>query len=463
MIKIPRLQRDRHGTYYLRVVVPKSLQAALKQVEFRKSLGTKDFQQAKLLALHFNMQIETSRMSKPKITDFDLGHNGGDGLDRYRITMGNGGVSIEANDAEDHARAMDAIERVGMFREAVTVVAGKLETKSPLLSEVIKQYLLEKKFDNKSSTLYEKENCYNEFIELFDKPKIGAVTDETAITYKQRMLSNGTSAKRINSKISFLKDLFEFAINNKHYFQSNPFENIRIAAKSQLAQNEHHWVAYVDEELKKIFAPKNYGFMRRKPDYFFGPLIALFTGMRIEEICAMRVDLIKEQDGIHYFDIPADVAKTPKSIRKVPISDAIIASGFLDYVSDVRKHGKTHVFFYLPPDGKNGFSKNLSRRFGQYLDTSDINIVSPEKVFHSFRSTFINFLTDINTNPALVMSLVGHIEQNLVNVKLNSVHFTTYQVEKSLTTLKDITDLVKFNFLDFSQFKYHRSMFNIWK
>lgn len=72
MIKIPRLQRDRHGTYYLRVVVPKSLQAALKQVEFRKSLGTKDFQQAKLLALHFNMQIETSRMSKPKITDFVL-------------------------------------------------------------------------------------------------------------------------------------------------------------------------------------------------------------------------------------------------------------------------------------------------------------------------------------------------------------------------------------------------------
>lgn len=458
MIKIPRLQRDRHGTYYLRVVVPKSLQAALKQVEFRKSLGTKDFQQAKLLALHFNMQIETSRMSKPKITDFVLRPSD---LDKYRINLKEG--IIEATDAEDHARAMDAIEKVGLFKEAVTVAAGKLETQSLLLSEVVKQYLLEKKFDNKSSTLYEKENCYNEFNELFHKPKIGAVTDETAITYKQRMLSGGTSARRINAKISFLKDLFEFAINNKYYFKTNPFEKIRISAKSKLALNEYHWVAYVDEELKKIFAPKNYGFMRRKPDYFFGPLIGLFTGMRIEEICAMRIDLIKEQNGVHYFDIPAEIAKTPKSIRKVPISDQIIATGFLDYVADVKKHGKTHLFFYLPPDGKNGFSKNLSRRYGQYLDTSEINIISPEKVFHSFRSTFINYLTDINTNPALVMSLVGHIEQNLVNVKLNSVHFTTYQVEKSLATLKNVVDLVNFDFLDFSQFKYHRSMFNVWK
>ncbi|WP_116139537.1 site-specific integrase [Trinickia diaoshuihuensis] len=458
MIKIPRLQRDRHGTYYLRVVVPKSLQAALKQVEFRKSLGTKDFQQAKLLALHFNMQIETSRMSKPKITDFVLRPSD---LDKYRINLKEG--IIEASDAEDHARAMDAIEKVGMFKEAVTIAAGKLETQSLLLSEVVKQYLLEKKFDNKNSTLYEKENCYNEFIELFDKPKIGAVTDETTITYKQRMLSSGTSAKQVNSKISFLKDLFEFSINNKHYFQPNPFSNIRITARSKLAQNGHHWVAYVDDELKKIFSPKNYGFMRRKTDNFFGPLIALFTGMRIEEICAMRVDLIKEQDSVHYFDIPADVAKTVKSIRKVPISDKIIETGFLEYVSDIKKHGKSHVFFYLPPAGKNGFSKNLSRRYGQYLDTSEINIVSPEKVFHSFRSTFINYLTDININPALLMSLVGHIEQNLVNVKLNSVHFITYQVEKSLTTLKNVVEFVEFDFLDFSQFKYHRSMFNIWK
>jgi hypothetical protein len=76
MIKIPRLIRDRFGTYYLRVVVPKSLQSDLKQVEFRKSLGTKDVHRAKLLALYFNTQIESMGMSKPKISDFDLVHRG---------------------------------------------------------------------------------------------------------------------------------------------------------------------------------------------------------------------------------------------------------------------------------------------------------------------------------------------------------------------------------------------------
>ncbi|MCA8100989.1 hypothetical protein [Burkholderia contaminans] len=164
----------------------------------------KSFQQAKWLALHFNMQIETSRMSKPKITDFVLRPSD---LDKNHINLKEG--IIEATHAEDHTRATDAIEKVGMFKEAVIVAAGKFETQSLLLPEVVKQYLLEKKSGNKSRTLYEKENCYNEFIELFDKPKVGAVTDETAIIYKQQTWSrahqpNGSIPKFHSRMIALL-------------------------------------------------------------------------------------------------------------------------------------------------------------------------------------------------------------------------------------------------------------------
>ncbi|WP_155753925.1 hypothetical protein [Burkholderia cepacia] len=58
-------------------------------------------------------------MSKPKITDFALTSRD---LRKYRINLKEG--IIDAIDADDHTRMMDAIERVGMFKEAMTVRPG---------------------------------------------------------------------------------------------------------------------------------------------------------------------------------------------------------------------------------------------------------------------------------------------------------------------------------------------------
>ncbi|MDW9228984.1 hypothetical protein C7S15_3584 [Burkholderia cepacia] len=58
-------------------------------------------------------------MSKPKITDFALTSRD---LHKYRINLKEG--IIDAIDADDHTRMMDAIERVGMFKEAMTVRPG---------------------------------------------------------------------------------------------------------------------------------------------------------------------------------------------------------------------------------------------------------------------------------------------------------------------------------------------------
>lgn len=69
----------------------------------------------------------------------------------------------------------------------------------------------------------------------------------------------------------------------------------------------------------------------------------------------------------------------------------MIAAGFLDYVDSVKKAGKTQLFPHLKPS-KNGYSKNCSRRFGQYLDK--LNIKHERKVFQSLRVTFINRLTN---------------------------------------------------------------------
>lgn len=453
--KVPRLVRNRQGTYYIRFKLPKALQALIGQVEFRKSLGTKSYSIAKVLALYYNTLYEICKMDKPKVTDFLISLQNNNS--KYEIRPD--GTVITNGTNEDHSMAMEALEKIhniGQFKQSFEPVVSKLETQSKLFVEVFKLYLQEKKLTNKQSTLGEKQYAFSEFNKLFSSPRIGKIGFEEALTYKNRLLGENLSGNRINTKLSYFVDFFNWSINNKYYFQQNPFNGLRIA---DAKKNVEHYEAFIDDELKLIFNQKHYDYMALSPDYYFGPLISLFTGARIEEICSLPVSNIKQESGIYYFDIVKAVAKNENSIRKIPIPQIILDMGFLEYVAQVKALNEEYVFFYLK-DGKNGFSKNLSRRFGYYLDRKYINLISATKVFHSFRGTFITYLTDLNINPALVMSIVGHIEQELINVNLNSDHFKTYQGEKSLARLKEIVDLVKFDFIKPSMFMYHSKLFD---
>lgn len=394
-------------------------------------------------------------MDKPKVTDFLTSLK--DNNKKYEIRPD--GTVITNGTKEDHTMAMEALDRIHnlkQFQKSFEPVVSKLETQSKLFSYVYKLYLKEKSITNKESTLYEKQKAYEAFDSLFTHPKIGNVDYESSSTYKNRLLGEGLSGNRINTKISYFTDLFEWAIKNKYYFQQNPFKDLRI---SNAKKDVEHYEAFIDTELKIIFDTFKYIYMKKSPDYYFGPFISLFTGARLEEISSLSIENIKQEANIYYFDITKKVAKNSNSIRKVPIPQFVIDMGFLDYVEDVKKAGYKQIFFYLT-DGKNGYGKNLSRRFTQYLEIKQIALKTPLKVFHSFRGTFITYLTDMNVNPSLVMSIVGHIEQELINVNLNSDHFKTYQGEKSLKRLKEVIDTVKFDFIKPEMFKYHSKLFN---
>ncbi|RFC01428.1 integrase, partial [Klebsiella michiganensis] len=170
-----------------------------------------------------------------------------------------------------------------------------------------------------------------------------------------------------------------------------------------------------------------------KPDYHWLPLLALYTGARVEELASLSLNQIKKDGGIHYFEI--EKAKNLNSIRKIPLHRQIETSGFLAYVDSVRAQGATMLFPHLTA-GKNGYSKNMSRRFGAYLDS--LKISDSRKVFHSFRHTFITRMTELNVHPVLVMSMVGHYAQ--AKVDLSAPHVVNYQHEKPLSVLKQTID-----------------------
>lgn len=167
------------------------------------------------------------------------------------------------------------------------------------------------------------------------------------------MISDGLSISRINKTISFFADLFNYGILNKYYFSSNPFENLAISTKGK-TRRVKSYLQFTEDELKLIFdSQDNYIWMITtqgtvKQEYYWLPLIALFSGSRLGEIAGLSVPQIKQYKDIWYFDVVEEDdegVKNDNSIRSIPIHKTLIELGFIDYITNLKDK---KVVFFLP-------------------------------------------------------------------------------------------------------------------
>ena len=282
----------------------------------------------------------------------------------------------------------------------------------------------------------EKQATYDEFESLFGDADLNSLEHEQAISFKNRMISDGLGIARINKKLSFMKDFFGYAITHKLYFGANPFDSLAMSKRSHKAAPESY-DQFTDDELKLIFESPLYKTFMDKPDYHWLPLLGLHTGARLESLASLKVSQVCKDGEVWFLDILSD--KTVNSRRKIPLHSRVISAGFLDYVDKVKKTGEAQLFPHLKA-GKNGFSKNCSRRFGQYLDK--LGIKDGRKVFHSLRVTFINRMTNEGVHAAIIMGIVGHYDQKAID--FSSPHFENYQKKKPIEVLKEAVDKVDY-------------------
>jgi integrase len=305
------------------------------------------------------------------------------------------------------------------------------------LSDTVADYVAQKALENSLKTLKEKQSTFKTFQMLFGNIDTNSITAETAISFKNKLIAEGNSVPRINKHIGYLKDLFAYAIDHKLYTNTNPFENLTISKTDKVRQAIEHYEQFDDNELKAIFGDPRYITYLNKPGYRWLPFLGLYTGARLGDLAGLRVDNIKDVDGVKCFIIAK--GKNTNSIRKVPLHEKILKSGFLKYVESLPE-GTDRIFPHLT-GGINGYGKNMTRRFGNYLDL--IGITDKRKSFHSFRSNFINSLTDDNIHPAIIMGIVGHFDQ--AKVDFSSSHFKAYQKIKKISVLKSAVDTAQFD------------------
>nr|WP_229264370.1 tyrosine-type recombinase/integrase [Duganella sp. 1411] len=107
--------------------------------------------------------------------------------------------------------------------------------------------------------------------------------------------------------------------------------------------------------------------------------------------------------GLHYIHVYK--SKTPGGIRNVPISDALIELGFLDYVGECRAAGADRLFPHRTLIN-HSYSKELSAGMLAYQRARRIK--APQTSVHSFRINVITQMHNNDSNTAKVMKIVGH-------------------------------------------------------
>jgi integrase len=218
----------------------------------------------------------------------------------------------------------------------------------------------------------------------------------------------------VKKKLGFLRAIFQFGVDNEK-LKINPVLRIKVPrAKTE----EQTRLSFSVNDLSKIFSSGIYG-QSDRPKGGGGeaaawlPLLALFTGARLEELGQLRVSDVKQEKAGRYLFISdegeGNRLKTESSRRRVPIHDVLISSGFLRFVQSVKTASGTEarLFPELSADTKGALTGNWSKWFGRYL-RNNIGIKDARKVFHSFRHTFKDACREAGMNEEVHDALTGH-------------------------------------------------------
>lgn len=282
-----------------------------------------------------------------------------------------------------------------------------------MISEVVRKFVDEKVFEGSwdDKTRRENEASFNLLIKIINDGPISSVKYPAAQHFKSVLIQLPSNMNKkpeyrgksideiramkipkgkrlapttINHSIQQVSALFNWAVN-QGYIQLNPFAGLKL--KDKVAGKDKR-LPFSLEDLQLIFSSKEYQTGKCKhPYYYWLPLMGLYTGARIEELCQLYLEDIKEVDGVWVFDMNESHDKKLKnepSHRAFPVHSRLIELGFISYVAKLKKKGATRLFPELKR-GRDGYSVAASRWFSRFWHRCPTD--HSKKSFHSFRHT----------------------------------------------------------------------------
>lgn len=501
------LRISRHGVYCFRLALSAPLAALIGQREIKRSLRTKDPATARLLAYGMSAKLlpilraATRQMSiDPKsikpgdireliIEGLSIGPNGTVSVSRLETTPGREREELqELARFVEQARTQPTPQQL-MEREelAAAIGLGPAPAIPQELDAAIEAWLGHLKA-LAPSTRKSYATALGAFSSAIKSGPVHAITKGACIRYAESMLNRPSAKppkatpapsgvgpiiaarkaaaaptlnpKTIRAQLNAIELFFDWAVGNGRHNGPNPMEG--VARPSAPREDEGIGAeAFTPGELQAIFEPKRFNAAKR-PHQFWGPLLALFTGARANEIAQLRLSDVSEEGGLHCLGITHDPnaaeatrSKNANSVRTLPIHPELLRIGFLAYLEDLKAIGATRLFPNLPIDKLGKREKYLSRDFNEkHLPAVGVH-ERRRKVFHSFRDTVETELHNHDASTVLVDEWMGHKPEGM-GAKNYKAPFTPARFSEL------VLPKLRYEGLDLSALRYVPGQWNGW-
>lgn len=203
------------------------------------------------------------------------------------------------------------------------------------------------------------------------------------------------SPKSINdSYMALIVALFGWAATER-WIEYNPFVSLRVAEE---VAPEDKRDAFTLEQLGTVFggAPWATGEIAPsgKPSLFWGPLLSLYHGLRIGEVCGLLTGEVIEREGVPVINLKPNELRRLKNRmtrRYLPIHPELIRLGFLAYVEERRRAGDFQLFPEAKRDANGHYGDHVTDWFSRLLAARGLKgqgVNSGNLTLHSLRHSF---------------------------------------------------------------------------
>ena len=353
----------------------------------------------------------------------------------YTVELPNGTKLLPQSIEADHRHAQDvilALTRAGAFSPPPTTISIPATPKVGLLSERIEKFLSQMKVQERSETNhFDTAFTLKVFLGLVGDKDLSEVSPDDLDVFMDGLAHwpanagkkpayRGLSPKQVLKKAKQRQDkglaprtkekhldrlrLFFNNCMERRLIAYNPCKGLRITNKMQDEQEGR--LPFDEQDLLIIFSTDNFSHSHDKPSKYWGPILGLYTGARVNELGQLRVDDLEQVDGVWGIHIRHQV-KNKSSKRFLPLHPELLKLGFVEYVDEVRGYGFEHVFPGLPW-GVHGPGDPIADWFNRLHLRATCKITDATKTFHSFRHTFASTAERSGLSDSRIARLTGH-------------------------------------------------------
>ncbi len=279
------------------------------------------------------------------------------------------------------------------------------------IEQHIKSYLdycsMQKRLDAKTIKAYRID--LTQFAGCIDEAEPSAITQDALEKYIS-CLHQKYQPKTVKRKIASLKAIFHY-FEYKEIIEQNPFNRIQIKFREPVILPKTIPLHTVESLLKVMYAMQSNGkTARQRRDALRDIAVCemLFaTGMRISELCSLRVQDVNLQDGTILI-----YGKGSKE-RRLQIGNTDVISILDKYKTHFHYEIENCQSFFVNQSGSPLSDQTVRRMINKYAELAGIELhITP----HMFRHTFATSLLEADVDIRYIQEMLGHSSINITEI-----------------------------------------------